>query len=123
LRLSYVASACGEHDEAIAAGRVAAEISPKLPLMHTGLAGALARAGRRDEAFEVIQRIEASSLPVPRALIAPAELALGGRERALDLLRTSADDQSPYVHYAFVDPRLRELRDDPALECLRVSRL
>ena len=121
LRFSYAASVCGAHDEAIAAGRAAADLSPGLPLMHTGLASALARAGQRDEAIEVIQRIEASSLPVPRALLAPAWLALGARERALDLLQAAHLDQSPYLHYALSDPRLRELRGDPAFESLRFS--
>jgi len=123
LRRSYIASVHGAHDEAIAAGRAAADLSPGLPLMHTGLAAALARAGQRDEALEVIQRIESSTLPVPRALLAPAWLALGDRERALNLLQAAASDQSPYLHYALADPRLREIREDPAFERLRVSGL
>jgi tetratricopeptide (TPR) repeat protein len=123
LRRSYIASVHGAHDEAIAAGRAAADLSPSLPLMHTGLAAALARAGRRDEALEVIQRIESSALPVPRAQLAPAWLALGARERALELLQAAASDQSPYLHYALADPRLMELRGDPAFERFRVSRL
>jgi hypothetical protein len=89
--------------------------------MHTGLAAALARAGQRDEALEVTQRIESSTLPVPRALLAPAWLALGERERALNLLQAAASDQSPYLHYALADPRLREIRGDPAFERLRAS--
>ena len=52
-----------------------------------------------------------------------AELALGARERALELLQAAASDQSPYLHYALADPRLIELRGDPAFERLRVSRL
>ena len=119
LRHSVIASANGIHEEAIASARVAAERSPELPLMQTGLASALARAGRREEAFAVLQRIEESTLPLPGALLASAWLALGARDRAIEMLQIAREVQSPYLQFALVDPRLQELRGDPAFECLR----
>ena len=119
LRHSVVASANKIHDEAIASARRAAEQSPDLPLMQSGLASALARGGRREEAFAVLRRMEESTLPLPGALLASAWLALGARERAIEMLRLARRVQSPYLQYAFVDPRLQELRSDPDFQCLQ----
>jgi pentatricopeptide repeat protein len=119
LRHSVVASANNIHDEAIASARRAAEQSPDLPLMQSGLASALARGGRREEAFAVLRRMEESTLPLPGALLASAWLALGARERAIEMLRLARRVQSPYLQYAFVDPRLQELRSDPDFQCLK----
>lgn len=119
LRHSVVASACGMHDEAIASGRVAAQRSPDLPLMQTALASALAWAGKHDEALSALRSIEATGLPLPAALLANAWVALGDHERAISLLQTAQKNQSPYMRYAFVDPRLTQLRGDPAFERLR----
>lgn len=121
LRHSVVASACGLHDEAIGSARVAAERSPDLPLMQTGLASALAWGGQRDEALSVIRRIEESSFPLPAALLANAWLALGDFERAIRMLQLAREARSPYRHYAFVDPRLARLHGEPAFESLRLA--
>ena len=86
--------------------------------MQTALASALAWAGQHDEALSVLRSIEATGLPLPAALLANAWVALGDHERAISLLQTAQKNQSPYMRYAFVDPRLAQLRGDPAFDRL-----
>jgi DNA-binding winged helix-turn-helix (wHTH) protein len=117
--LSVVASGAGLHEEAVAAGRRAMELAPDTPLVHSALACALARAGWTREATDLIQLIEARSIAAPCPSLATAYLALGQRDRAIDVLTRAREVGSPQFVYAFVDPRLAELNGDPAFERLR----
>jgi tetratricopeptide (TPR) repeat protein len=119
MQLSIVASGVGLHEEAIAAGRRAMELAPDTPLAHTALACALARGGRSDEALELIRAIEARGLAAHCPWLATAHLALGQRDKAIDVLARARDVGSPQFVYAFVDPRLAELKGEPAFERLR----
>jgi DNA-binding winged helix-turn-helix (wHTH) protein len=103
---SQVASALDLHAEAIASGRKAVELAPETPLLHTPLACALARAGRRKEALALIREIERADFPLPATWLAPAWLALGERERALDMLALARDQGAPQYAYARYDPRM-----------------
>jgi hypothetical protein len=95
------------------------ELAPDTPLVHAALAGALARGGRSEEAKDLIQLIEARSIASPCPSLATAYLALGRRDRALDVLARARDYGSPQFVYAFVDPRLADLSRDPEFERLR----
>jgi Flp pilus assembly protein TadD len=119
--LSVVASGAGLHEEAVAAGRRAMELAPDTPLVHAALACALARAGWLKEATDLIQLIEVRSIGSPCPSLATAYLALGRRDRAIDVLTRAREVGSPQFVYAFVDPRLAELNGDPAFERLRPS--
>ena len=118
-QLSIVASGLELHDEAIAAGRRAMELAADTPLVHSALASALARAGHRGEAISLMRTIEAAEFPVASAWMASAYLALGDRSRAVEMIRLARQTGAPQFVYALVDPRLAELRDDPAFEMLR----
>jgi DNA-binding winged helix-turn-helix (wHTH) protein len=117
--LSIVASGVGLHEEAIDAGRRAMELAPDTPLVHTALACALARGGRSEEATDLIQSIEARGIAAHCPWLATGYLALGRRDRAIDVLARAREVGSPQFVYAFVDPRLAELSGDPAFERLR----
>jgi DNA-binding winged helix-turn-helix (wHTH) protein len=110
--LSQIASALRLHDEAIEAGRRAKELAADTPLVHTSLASALAAAGRVDEALGEIRSIEASPGPLPAVWLAPAWLALGNRERAIEMLEIAREQGAPQYVYTFYDPRFDELRED-----------
>jgi DNA-binding winged helix-turn-helix (wHTH) protein/Flp pilus assembly protein TadD len=110
LAASQIASSLGLHDEAIEAGRRAMQLAPDTPALHTALASALAFAGRRNEALQLVQAIEGAGLPLPAARLAPAWLALGERDRARVLLELSREQGEPQFAYALHDPRLAELR-------------
>jgi len=112
LAASQIASSLGLHDEAIKAGRRAMELARDTPALHTALASALARAGKRKEAIAMVRGIERSGLPLPAARLAPAWLALGDRDRARTLLELSHEQGEPQFAYARYDPRLAELRAD-----------
>jgi predicted Zn-dependent protease len=108
--LSQIASSRELHDEAIDAGRHAKALAPDTPLVHTSLASALARAGRADEALAEIRAIEALPGPLPAVWLAPAWLALGNRERAIEMLELAREQGAPQYVYTFYDPRFDELR-------------
>jgi DNA-binding winged helix-turn-helix (wHTH) protein/tetratricopeptide (TPR) repeat protein len=103
--LSMVSSALGLHDEAIAAGRRAADLATDTPMFHTALAAALARAGREAEARGTIERIEAGAPPLPALWLAPAWWALGDADRALAMLALADRQRVPQRVYAALDPR------------------
>lgn len=117
--LSVVASGAGLHEEAVAAGQRARELSPDTPLVHAALACALARGGRLEEAMDLVRLIEARSIAAPCPSLATAYLALGRRDRAIEVIARAREAGSPQFVYAFVDPRLAELNGDPAFERLR----
>jgi tetratricopeptide (TPR) repeat protein len=116
---SIVASGVGLHEEAVAAGRRAMELAPDTPIVHTALACALARAGRSAEASDLILAIESRGIAAHCPWLATAYLALGQRDRAIDVLARAREVGSPQFVYAFVDPRLTDLNGDPAFEQLR----
>jgi DNA-binding winged helix-turn-helix (wHTH) protein len=117
--LSLVASGLALHEEAIAAGRRAAAIAPDTPIVHGALARALARAGRRRDAEQLIHQLEAEPLPAAGIWLAGAHVALGNPRRAIDCIAEAREIGAPQFAYAFVDPGLAALRGVPAFERLR----
>jgi len=107
---SQIASALELHAEAIATGRKAMELSPETPQLHTSLACALARAGKRKEALALIRAIERANFPLPAVWLVPAWLALDERKRALAMLALARDQGAPQYVYARYDPRMAQLR-------------
>jgi len=117
--LSLVASGLALHEEAIAAGRRAAAIAPDTPIVHGALARALARAGRRRDAEQLIRQLEAEPLAAAGIWLAGAHVALGNPRRAIDCIAEAREIGAPQFAYAFVDPGLAALRGVPAFERLR----
>ena len=113
-----VASMHGLYDEAIAFGRRAYELAPQTPLFHTGLAYALAMAGREDESRALLDRIEATPLPRPSAGTALVRLALGERERAVADLVDAYERGVPQFTWTRDDPRYAALRGEPRVEAV-----
>jgi len=116
--VSAVASVNDLHDEAIALGRSAVALAPHTPLMHAPLAYALARAGRHEEARDILDAIEASALPEPTASTAPVYLSLGDRPTAIAKLTNAYQLGTPQFCWTRDDPRLAELKGEPETEGL-----
>lgn len=105
----------GRPEDALAAFRRSVELSDKfLP----GLAVALARTGRTTEAFAVVARLEAMAAeryvaPYERAL---AYLAVGRRDKALDLVEEATRTRDAELIWIGVDAAYDDLRGEPRFE-------
>jgi tetratricopeptide (TPR) repeat protein len=101
----------GRYEEAVAEHRVARELAEGTGFMEPVLARSLALAGRADEARERLAAGESSGASPYQA--ATVCLALGERERALELLASAADGRDPWIVLVAVDPMMEPLHGDP----------
>ena len=101
----------GRYPEAIAASSRGAEMAP-LPNVELWLARVYARAGRREEALQIV---EERSLGDPTR-IALVYVALGETEQAFQLLERAFETESPFVDEMKVEPRYDPLRSDPRFD-------
>ncbi len=107
----------GKHDEAIAALQKAVELSQgksKEALSDLGFAFAI--AGRREDALEILNRLEGESAHYPRATI---YAGLGDHDRALEALDRAMEAHSWFLVQLGVDPPFDSLRTDPRFEQIR----
>jgi serine/threonine-protein kinase len=102
----------GDYQKAIDTIELARFRDEPAPLVDVARAEAL--RGNRSEARRLISILEARAAQgdVAREYVAAAWLALGDRERALDLLEVAVDERSPTVIWLQVDPRFDALRTD-----------
>jgi tetratricopeptide (TPR) repeat protein len=90
------------------------------------LGHAYARAGKRSDARAILARLEAASTKryVSRYHVAVIHAALGDAPRALDWIERALDEQSPWIGYLLVDPRLDPVRSHARFtEILRQAHL
>jgi tetratricopeptide (TPR) repeat protein len=105
----------GEIEEAVAAFKRAIELSPPSPRILGALGGVLAKDGKRNEATEILRRLE--ELAQTR-YISPFELSLidfnlGQRENGFELLAKAFADRSFEIITIHLDPRFDGIRNDP----------
>jgi DNA-binding winged helix-turn-helix (wHTH) protein/tetratricopeptide (TPR) repeat protein len=103
----------GRYEEAVGEHRQALDLAEGSGFMRPVLARSLALAGRPDEARGLLAAAEAA--PYQTATV---HLALGETGRALELLARAAEQRDPWVVILPVDPMIRGLRGQPALEAL-----
>jgi TolB-like protein/Flp pilus assembly protein TadD len=115
LTLGIVQEQLGDQDEAVAALQRAVHLSPETPRMHAGLAWALARAGKRQDALRILRRLEEQAR---KRYVSPFEFATV--HLALDDIAASLKHLSNAVKYRCfellalnVDPRFAPLRKEP----------
>lgn len=107
---AIVASWLNLHEEAIAAGRRAAETLDGSPTMALPLINALARAGLTEEAAETFERIMSeATVPAAASTLSPVFLALGDEQRAADVLKEADAEGCLYRHVYRRDPRIAGL--------------
>ena len=114
LTLGIVQELLEDFDEAVAALKRAVHLSPDTPRMHAGLARALARAGKREEAQRILRRLEEQAR---KRYISPFEfasvhLALGDLEAGLKRLTKAVAHRCFEILALNVDPRFEALRKD-----------
>jgi tetratricopeptide (TPR) repeat protein len=105
----------GMWDEAIAAAAKAREITKGNAEAVAVEAYALTKAGRRAEAKEKLDALEARSRSgfVPSYVMAEVALALGDKGRAFELLERAFDQREPLMVFLNVEPRWDEIRNEP----------
>ena len=108
-----IAACVGEHDEAIAAGERAVNLSQGAALAMAALAHAYANAGRNDEARMVMRWIKETPLGAPPSLMVPVHAALGETDAALAALARAGEERCPWLALASADPRNAPLRAHP----------
>jgi serine/threonine-protein kinase len=105
----------GETDSAVAAMRSAASLSKNLPFANAALANALARAGKKDEARQILDGLLRQSLRgyVSAYDIAVVYAGLGDNDQAIAWLRKALSERSMFVVHMTWDARLDGVRGDP----------
>jgi DNA-binding winged helix-turn-helix (wHTH) protein/tetratricopeptide (TPR) repeat protein len=105
----------GRFQEAVGEIRHALDLGDSPPFLRPVLARSLAAASGADEARAILAESSGHALAYMRATV---HVALGERERALELLQRACDERDPWVVTLAVDPLLRPLRGDAAFEAL-----
>lgn len=105
---------------------LAQELTERLPyfdLASSVHAYALARAGRRDEAQSMLERLQWLSRErfFLRSFLPAAYVELGDTESALAELRASDETRCPWFFQMLADPRLKPLHGNPDFEIMRAS--
>ena len=105
----------GRYPEAIASLRRAAELSGGLPFTQASLGHALAMAGDRAAAEQLLSRLYDAR---HRTYVSPYDLAaiyagLSNEERAMQLLQQAFADRSAQIIHVGWDPRFAKLHKDP----------
>lgn len=115
-----VYAAQGLFDRAITAQVRAVELSGGGALARAGLAYTYGKAGRSEEAREILAafRRESSRGFVPALYLALVYLGLDDTEQALDWLEKACDEREPRLRYLNVDPHYDDLRGHPRFDSL-----
>jgi tetratricopeptide (TPR) repeat protein len=105
----------GQYDEAISAARRAAELSGGNSEALATAAFALGVSGRQNEAREILNELtnRAGNRYVPSYAIAQIYLALGDRNKALELLERALNAREALMVFLKVEPKWDAIRADP----------
>jgi TolB-like protein/Flp pilus assembly protein TadD len=106
-------------DDAIAVAAKAYELTEN-PIYLASLGHAHAMAGNDREARDVLARLAdiARERHVSAYHVATVHIALGETDEGFRWLATAREEQSPWIGYLRVDPRLDSVRDDPRLDAI-----
>jgi len=113
----------GSSAPAIALAQELTERLPYFDLASSVHAYALARAGRRDEAHSLLERLQWLSRErfFLKSFLPAAYVELGDIESALAELRASDESRCPWFFQMLADPRLSKLHGNPDFEIMRAS--
>jgi len=118
--LAWAYDAAGQPDEAVAEAERAVALDGNSLVYQASLARAYARAGKAKEARATLARLAQASREryVSAYYIALVHVALGDLETGLDWLERAYDEQSAWIGYMKVDPRLDPVRAQPRFQRL-----
>jgi len=108
------------YDEGIAEAQKALALEEGNLLYLTSLGHAYACAGKKNEARAILARLTQASASrhVSAYHVAVVHIALGDTVAGLDWLDRAFDEQSPWIGYLAVDPRLAPVRSNPRFKSL-----
>ena len=120
LGLSYAHK--GDYGHAILSLRHAAEIGDSLWL-YMGLGFVYAKAGQRQQAEEVLKKLDEIGRQqyVPPILYAAVFVGLGESDQAFDCLRRSAQERNWQIAWLHLDAIWDDLRSDPRLQMFQAE--
>jgi serine/threonine-protein kinase len=118
--MGRVLSLMGRHDLAIAALERARHLAGDVPSILSALSEVLARAGRVDEAYTLLQDLTSLSQKrwVPASCFAIVHLGLGDHPAALSYLETATDRREMPVTALKIHPLYDPLRSEPRFQRL-----
>ena len=110
----------GRYEEAIAHAQRAVDLSGGRPTYIASLGHAYAIAGNHEEAREILAQLdeESKTRHVSAYHVAVIHGALGEIDEGFRWLDLAFEEQSPWVGYMRVDPRLDPFRSDPRFDAL-----
>lgn len=115
LNLGFTYTLQKKYDEAIQSFRKARELSGDYPLSLAALSYSLAVAGRKTEAMELLNQLDAISQEryVPALYFGLIYMGLGVNDQAFRWIEKGIEERSGYLLYLKVDPKVDPLRSDP----------
>jgi TolB-like protein/Tfp pilus assembly protein PilF len=126
LQTANILTETGDYETAVRYAERAVELEPASPLPVYVLCFALSRAGRQADAEAVAEKWRkiAEADYVPPFFIAMCEVAIGNKERAVELLDAARLEHSAWILWLASEPKLDSLRDfEPFIELVRKTGL
>lgn len=117
-RIGTIYEQKGMYEEAVASYQKAISVSERTSNFLGSLGHAYAASGRREEAVKILHELQEMSR---HSYVSPYDLALiyiglREKEKAVEQLERSYDEQSGWIIYFQVDPFLDPLRDHPRFQ-------
>jgi Flp pilus assembly protein TadD len=115
LQLANILCEAGDPEEALLHARKATEMEPHSPLPPYALCFALAKAGQHSEAEAVTHDLAklAETTYVAPYFLGLCNVAIGNKERAVELLDAARLEQSGWILWLATEPKLDSLRNFP----------
>ena len=118
--LGLVYRKTGLHDLAITEGENGVRLSGGSPLLYAALAQSYGKAGRTNDAKQILNDLAklANQKYVAPHFFAGIHIGLGEYDRAIDYLEKSFEEHSHWLIYLHLDPSMDELRAHPRFQAL-----
>lgn len=102
----------GRFVEAIEAYKNALRLGDHTAATQCNYAYALARAGSRDQALQILERLKRSGEFIPPTALAVLYTGLDEKQKAMQSLLNAYKERDPLLQYIGVESQLNSLRDD-----------